>query len=467
MKRFVLRKAFSYLAKSDSQFPLKVVFANGSTYQNLPGDAEITVRFNTNFSEWMTFFLNYIGFIEMYRLGEVDIEGPDGDKEATRKLLRMSYEMRKSPLEKTVNPVAWAFKRWQEWRLNNRSYLQEKRNLYAHYNMPAEFFHYMNGELYGYTEGYYQTGHETQNEAQFKKYDYMCRKLRLKPGDKVVEVGSAWGTMALMMAKKYGAHVVNYGLVDEQNRIMMERIIHMGLQDKIRIEKRDCRELGHERERYDKYVSLGVLEHAGKDCVEDWIKNISEALKPGGIGVITNVGHYSRYYTDYIIGKYIWRGCYFPSMGDIFKYCEKYDLHIVDLEDTHFLYADTMEVMLSKMLEHWDKIQAINPKIYNESFRRIWMLYYLGSIEGFKSKHSALQTFQYTFVKGRGDVYPKTRGFLYNKPFDTSDMYEYEVPLGQDGFPELSGQVVHPHTHPVGLPYEVAVGKEVEPFFPK
>ncbi len=68
----------------------------------------------------------------------------------------------------------------------------------------------MNGELYGYTEGYYQTGNETQNEAQFKKYDYMCRKLRLKPGDNVVEVGSAWGTMALMMVKsKYMRKQVN------------------------------------------------------------------------------------------------------------------------------------------------------------------------------------------------------------------------------------------------------------------
>lgn len=429
------------------------------------GGAEIVVRFNTNKGEWRTVLLNYIGFIEAYRIGEIDIEGKDGSVEALRKIIRMSNELKKSPLERHFNPIASAFKLVQEWRLNNRSYLQEKKNLYVHYNMPAEFFHYMCGELYGYTEGYYQTGQETQNEAQFKKYDYMCRKLRLKPGDKVVEVGSAWGTMALMMAKKYGAQVVNYGLVDEQNRIMMERVLHMGLEDKIKIEKRDCRELGHEKERYDKYVSLGVLEHAGKDCVEDWIRNIADALKPGGIGVITNVGHYNRYYTDYIIGRYIWRGCYFPKMGDIFQYFEKYDLHVVDLEDTHFLYADTMEVMLAKMHEHWDKIHAINPEIFDEKFKRIWTLYYLGSIEGFRSKHSALQTFQYTFVKGRGDVYPKTRGFLYSRPFDTSDMQEYEIPLGQDGFPELRGQVERLHKHLVGLPYEVVADKQVEPYF--
>ncbi|MEK7509088.1 MAG: class I SAM-dependent methyltransferase [Patescibacteria group bacterium] len=462
MKRFIIQKAFSSLVASDSKYPTKVVFSNGSTYQNLPGAPHIEVHFKTNWGEWRTLLLNYIGFIEAYRLGEVDIYGPDGDKEALRKLLRMAYELHKSPLERVINPVAWVFKRWQEWRLNNRNYLQEKRNLYAHYNMPAEFFHYMNGELYGYTEGYYETGNETQNEAQFKKYDYICRKLRLKPGDNVVEVGTAWGTMALMMAKKYGANVVNYGLVDEQNRILMERTIHMGLQDKIKNEQRDCRELGHEKACYDKYVSLGVLEHAGKDCVEDWIKNISEALRPGGIGVITNVGHYNRYYTDFLIGKYIWRGCFFPNMGDIMRYFEKYDLHVVDLEDTHFLYADTMEVMLSKMLEHWKKIQKINPKIFDEKFRRIWMMYYLGSIEGFRSKGSALQTFQYTFVKGRDDVYPRTREFLYEKPFDTSNMREYEVPLDQDGFPEFRDRVppADVETH---LPFEAVSAKEAQP----
>ena len=464
MKRYVIRAAFSFLKRSESKFATKVIFSNGSTYRAIPGDPRIVVHFKTKGSEWRTFFCNYIGFIEAYRLGQVDIDGPAGGVTALRELLRMSYETHKDTVPRTFNPIATFLKWRQERILNNRKYLQEKKNLYAHYNMPAEFFHYMDGELYGYTEGYYETGKETQNEAQFKKYEYICRKLRLNPGDDIVEVGSAWGTLALMMEKKYGANVVNYGLVDEQNRVMQERVVHMGLEDKVKIVQRDCRELGHEKERYDKYVSLGVLEHAGKDCVEDWIKNIAEALKPGGVGVITNVGvgHIHKYYTDYLIGKYIWRGCYFPCMADIFAYMEKYGLRLVDLEETRFLYADTMEVMLAKMLEHWDKIRVLNPKIFDEKFRRIWMVYYLGSIESFRSKHSLLQTFQYTFVKGQGDVYPHTREFLYEKPFDTSDMHEYEVPLGQDGFPELRGEVTPPDIE-TGLPFEATSSVEARP----
>ncbi|MDB5238352.1 MAG: hypothetical protein JWM46_622 [Candidatus Kaiserbacteria bacterium] len=73
-----------------------------------------------------------------------------------------------------------------------------------------------------------------------------------------------------------------------------------------------------------------------------------------------------------------------------------------------------------------------------------------------------MSTFQYTFVKGRSDVYPRTREFLYEKPFDTSDMHEYEVPLGQDGFPELKNRVPHPDSR-TGFPFEALEGKEVEP----
>ena len=320
-----------------------------------------------------------------------------------------------------------------EHRNNNRRYLQEKKNLYHHYNMPAEFFHLMNGELYGYTEGYYETGKETQDDAQFKKYDYICRKMCLKPGDKVIEVGSAWGTMAMIMAKKFGAEVVNYGIVEEQNRIMRQRIKDKGLENKIKIEVRDARELISERERYDKYVSLGVFEHAGKDCQEEWIGAIAECLKPGGIGVLTMTGRMEEQFLDYLVAKNVWFGCYLPSLGNVMKLMERHGLSIVDVENSSFHYADTMEVMRGKMLEHWKEIQAINPELFTEKFKRIWMYYYTGAIEAFRAERQTLHAFQLVFVKGRKDIYPRTRDFLYKQPFTTDEIADYAVPFQTAG----------------------------------
>lgn len=427
MKRFLLRKALSYsLPNSTVTYPTKVVFADGSSFQPVPGNPEITMVFKTRGAEWNTLFLNYIGFCESYRKGTVDLEGED----ALRKLVRMNYAIPER--YKTGNPVSWVLERIQVYRLNNKNRIVEVDNLYRHYNLPAEFFHLMTGELYGYTEGYYETGNESQNEAQFKKYDYMCRKLCLKKDDALIEVGTAWGTMALLAAKRYGAKVVNYGLVEGQNKVFGERVRAMGLQDRITNVVRDARDLGEEKGRYDKYVSLGVYEHAGEACYKEWLDNISQALKPGGIGVITFTGHMRHRHMEYFVGKYIWRGCYLLSLARVLEAMEARDLHAVDIENSSFFYADTMRVMERKLNDNWDKIRAINPEIFTDAFRRTWNVYYVGASESFYAgggtNHKA---FQITFVKGVKDVYPRTRGFLYEKPFDLSDMAEYEVPLSE------------------------------------
>jgi cyclopropane-fatty-acyl-phospholipid synthase len=405
---------------------MRVVFADGTSFQPVAGEPEVTMLFKSNWAEWKTLLLDYIGFCECYRAGEIDIEGTD----ALRKLVRMNYGVPANL--KVQNPVTWFFEKMQAWFLDNKNRSVEIDNLYRHYNLPAEFFHYMTGELYGYTEGYYETGDETQNEAQFKKYDYMCRKLCLKPGERVIEVGTAWGTMALLMARRYGVQVVNYGLVPEQNRVLEERIKKMGLEAQVTNVVCDARDLGKEKEAYDKYISLGVYEHAGESCYEEWLDNIERALKPGGIGVITFTGHMQHRTMEYFVGKYIWRGCYLLSLSRVLEAMEKRGLHVVDIENSSFLYADTMRVMRSKLNEHWDKIKAINPDIFNERFKRTWNLYYVGASESFYANGATNhKAFQLTFVKGVADVYPRTREFLYDRPFDLSDMRDYEVPLKQ------------------------------------
>ncbi|MBI5470682.1 class I SAM-dependent methyltransferase [Candidatus Kaiserbacteria bacterium] len=425
MKRFIIRKVLSYtLPKSSKPYPMKVIFADGSSFRPVSGEPEITMIFKTRGAEWRTLIFNYIGFCESYRNGTIDVEGPD----ALEKLVRMNYAIPKE--YKRSNPLAWALQRIQEYRLDNKDFKVELDNLYRHYNLPAEFFHLMNGELYGYTEGYYETGAETQNEAQFKKYDYICKKLCLRPGNKVVEIGTAWGTMALLMAKRYGANVVNYGLIPEQNRVFEERIQKMGLGKKIKNVVRDARVLGEEKEQYDKYVSLGVYEHAGMNCYREWLENIASALKPGGIGVITFTGHMNHRMMEYFVGKYIWRGCYLLSLARVLGAMEDNDLHAVDIENSSFFYADTMRAMLGNLNKNWERIKAIDPTIFDEKFRRTWNIYYVGASESFyASGVTNHKAFQITFVKGVHDSYPRTRNFLYEKPCDLSDMKEYEVPF--------------------------------------
>jgi cyclopropane-fatty-acyl-phospholipid synthase len=425
MKRFLLRHILSKrLNAAEVKFPTEIIFANGTSYQLISGTPEITMRFETSWAEWSLVLFDDIGFIESYAKEKINFDQTDG----LEKLVKL---FRSTPTgHGLVHPVAWLMTKWMAWRTNNaRGKNVIMRNLNQHYSLPSEFFHFMTGELYGYTEGYLENGAETQNEAQFKKYEHLCRRLRLFPDAEVVEVGTAWGTMSLLMANKYNVKVTNYGLVDRQNKIFERRIQSMGLGGRIRNVVRDARELGKEKNKYDRYVSLGVFEHAGYHCYEEWLENIALALKPGGVGVMTFTGYSDKRFIHYITDKYIWAGCYLPKIGDVLEKMEKHGLTMVDVENARFFYADTMKVMREKMNTNWETIQSIDPSIFTEHFRRIWNVYYLGAIESFYSEHSTLNAYQVTFVKGRADCYPRTKDFLYAEPLNTTDMKEYEIPL--------------------------------------
>jgi len=195
--------------------------------------------------------LGYVGFFEAYFQGKIDIVGA----RALQALIRMAYTSR---YDYVSNPLIFVMRKLIELRDNNHAFLQAKINARRHYGLPYEFFRYLLGEDCLYAEGYWDDGIASLAEAQRRRCDYICRKLRLEPGNKLVEVGSAWGYLSLLAAEKYGASVVNYGLLPEQNVIMQRRIEERNLSGLVRIVEKDHRELAKEPNSYDRYVSVGV-----------------------------------------------------------------------------------------------------------------------------------------------------------------------------------------------------------------
>ena len=176
--------------------------------------------------------------------------------------------------------------------------MRAKANAIRHYGLPFEFFRLLLGDDCFYAEGYWCEGATTLAEAQRQRCDYICRKLMLRRGDRLVEVGSGWGGMAMVAADTYGADVVNYGLVPEQNRVMQERLELHGLTDRVRIVERDHRDLMQEPAVYDRYLSVGVYEHAGFAGQPRWIESTATALKPGGIGMISTTSYIEQFTTE-------------------------------------------------------------------------------------------------------------------------------------------------------------------------
>lgn len=402
--KWVLRQIFERVARGAST-TLHVVFADRTVWQARQGEPDVTIVFRTSSAERRTVLLGYVGFFEAYFDGDVDIDGG----RAIGLLMRMAFS---GAYRYRANPLLLAKRAYLEWRNNNRDFARAKEDARRHYGLPFEFFRLMLGDDCLYAEGYWSEGATTLAAAQRRRCDYICRKLVLRPGDRLVEVGSGWGGMAMLAAETYGADVVNYGLVAEQNRVMQARLEQRGLTGRVRIVERDHRDLVQEPAAYDRYLSVGVYEHAGFTSQPLWIESIATTLKPGGIGVISTTSYIERFATEFLTIKYVFPGGSVPSLPRTLELLDRHGLHVVDVEELSWHYQHTAEHWLSNFEAHWPEIQAIDPSVFTERFRRVWNYYLCGVVEGFRPGGGNLNLHHITFTKGKGH-YPKDRGFMY------------------------------------------------------
>ena len=402
--RSVLRRIFERVSRGASAV-LRVVFADGTSYSNCEGEPDVTITFRTRGAEYRTALLGYVGLFEAYFDGDADIIGHC----AVARLMRMAFS---SDYRYRANPILVLLRKYVEWHDDNRDFAKAKANARRHYGLPHEFFRLLLGDDCLYSEGYWTEQTKTLTEAQRARCDYICRKLMIRPGDKLVEVGSGWGYMAIHAAEKYGAEVVNYGLVPEQNQVMHQRLAQKKLVDRVRIVEQDHRELLREPDAYDRYVSVGVYEHAGRNCQSAWIQSIATALKPCGIGMISTTGYIDRFATELLTIKYVFPGGSVPSLPTTLELLEKYGLHVVDVEELSWHYQRTAEHWLANFQARWPEIHAIDPRVFTERFRRIWDYYLCGVVEGFRPGGGNLTLHHIVFTKGKGH-YSKNRSFIY------------------------------------------------------
>ncbi len=264
--------------------------------------------------------------------------------------------------------------------------------------MDPRFFQMMLGETLGYSEGYWPPGTETLNQAKYNAYSLICHKLRLEPGMRVLEVGAGWGYMALLMAKKFGVTVTIYNPVEQQNEYMIARFAQHGVSDRIRVITGDHRDIAGEPSAYHRFVTVGVQEHAGKDCYDLWISSVAKALKPGGLGVISTTTLMGRYLTDLAVTKHIFPGGHIPSLPLLLATMSKYGLTHLETENLWSHYQRTLEAWRTNFVTFWPQIRELDPTFFNERFRRRWTLYLEGTIENFDY---ALDLSHIVFVKAR------------------------------------------------------------------
>ena len=185
------------------------------------------------------------------------------------------------------------------------------------------------------------------------------------------------------------------------------------MSDKLKVVDCDMREIPGQ---YDKLLSIGTLEHAGPDGLEDVVRTHANALKPGGLGVIHFIGHVGDFETEFYIRKHIFPGGWIPSLSLAIDAMERNGLEVLDVENLRRHYALTLDAWAERFDANWEKIHALDPQRFDECFRRTWRTYLWSCAEMFRSKASRTHLFQVTVSKGNvaADGYPMSRAFLYS-----------------------------------------------------
>jgi cyclopropane-fatty-acyl-phospholipid synthase len=289
---------------------------------------------------------------------------------------------------------------WSWWQKANDA-LTARENVHHHYDLGNEFYRlWLDAELV-YTCAYFPTPDATLEEAQIAKMDLVCRKLRLAPGEKVLEAGCGWGSFALFMAKHYGVTVRAFNISAEQMEYARRRAHDEGLADRVKFVEDDYRNVTG---RYDAFVSIGMLEHVGLPDYPTLGRVMNRSLLPNGRGLLHFIGRNRPALLNAWIRKRIFPGAYPPTLREVFeRVLEPHTLSVLDVENLRLHYARTLEHWLRRFDDASEEVD----RMFDQSFTRAWRLYLAGSRAAFVT--GWMQLFQVVFARGGSNAIPWTR----------------------------------------------------------
>jgi len=386
-----------------SPVPFAVTFADGEREAFGSGDPAFTLAFRSVAAELATVTFGHVGLLDAYFDGGIDV---DGD---FRAMLRVGFEAGFGG----GNPLVSARNQWHERTRSNASREQAKANARFHYGLGTPFYRlWLDDPRMMYTCGYWKEGTRTLEDAQAAKIEHVCRKVRLAPDESVVDVGCGFGGFMFDAAVRHGARVTGVNTTTEQVEWLDGEIARRGLADRLQVVEADFRDIPGT---YDKVVSIGVLEHAGRDQLDAVVRAHAAALRPGGLGVLHFIGHVGRRDTEFFIREHVFPGGWIPSLADVVVAMEDAGLEVVDVENLRRHYALTLDEWTSRFERQWPQIRALDPSRFDERFRRIWTTYLVGCAEMFRAGTERTHLFQIVFSRGNvtGDRYPMSRAFLY------------------------------------------------------
>jgi len=280
-----------------------------------------------------------------------------------------------------------------------------RENIHHHYDIGNDFYRLWLDKEMQYTCAYFPEDDLTIEAAQQAKMDHVCRKLQLRPGDRVAEAGCGWGGLARHMALNYGAKVSSWNVSAEQVQYATDRAKAEGYDDRVTYVLDDYRNITGE---YDAFVSVGMLEHVGLDNYTELGSVVDRCLTQNGRALVHTIGRNRPRLMNPWIEKRIFPGAYPPTLKEMMEIFEPNRFSVLDVENLRLHYAKTLAHWLARYDASDEQVQAE----FGEDFARAWRLYLAGSQAAFLA--GGLQLFQVVFTRERNNELAATRHHLYS-----------------------------------------------------
>jgi cyclopropane-fatty-acyl-phospholipid synthase len=378
---------------------LRVTTAGGSTFTLGDGTGTpVAIRFTTRAAERGVLIDPEVKFGEAYMDGTVVVEQGS------------IAEVLAVVLDQCVGgkPPFWARTQWLIRYLHRR--LQQfnprpraRRNVAHHYDLDGQLYALFLDADRQYSCAYFETPDQSLDDAQLAKKRHLAAKLLIAPGQRVLDIGSGWGGLALYLAETARGRVTGITLSQEQLALARVRAAERGLSGTAEFRLQDYRDVP---DKFDRVVSVGMFEHVGVGFYEAFFRKCAALMEEDGVMVLHSIGRSEGpNVTNPWIAKYIFPGGYIPALSEVLPAIERAGLLTTDIEILRLHYAETLKAWRERFLAHREAVE----RLYDARFVRMWEFYLAASEMAFREQD--MMVFQVQLTKRQG-VVPTTRDYI-------------------------------------------------------
>lgn len=331
---------------------------------------------------------------EAYMKGDIDIEGD------LQKFFESIIRNKDSFMNKnTVFRLASKIKA--------PSLMKSKKDIAHHYDIGNDFYSLWLDKTMSYSCGYFKNPTDTLYDAQMNKIHHILKKLNLKEGQHLLDIGCGWGYLIIEAAKLYNVKALGITLSEEQFKKAKERIKQEGLEDLVDVQLMDYRNLEKSNLEFDRIVSVGMAEHVGHANLPLFFKNVDSVLKESGLFLLHNITNLVETEGNKWITTYIFPGGYLPTLREELNIAADINFRTLDVESLRLHYMKTLEEWCKNFMNHLDEERGM----FDDEFLRMWHLYLATCAAAFH--YWDIDIHQILFSKGINNTLPMTRKYLY------------------------------------------------------